>query len=405
LLVAGPVKLPLLGVDMPLFAFYGFAPPMFVVLHLYVLMQLYLLAPLLRRFDYDLIAADVIEHDRQRVRDQLDKFVFTQLLIGEPRALVVRMFLRVTVWLSFVIGPVLLLLGFQLQFLPYHSVQITNVHRVVLLLDMVLLGLTWPGISRVAVWQRGWSRVWPPAVTGLCGLLSVALIVFSFLIATIPGEPDPDVAHWNLVQKITFYFQMKGLVVRSLMLADERLVEPDQHKLSRLVRTLSLGHRDLRYGYFGGADLRKADLHDADLTGADLSDASFVAISSPRPSNHGADLSGADLRDAILKSIILDGADLNHADLSDATLENVSADKVILAGADLRSVKLGNTSLTNADLRDADLTGVRMTDANYLSGADLTGAHLTDADLHEARDLVQDSWTKPAANRSHYRRA
>jgi hypothetical protein len=30
----------LLGVDMPLFAFYGFAPSLFVVLHLYVLMQL-----------------------------------------------------------------------------------------------------------------------------------------------------------------------------------------------------------------------------------------------------------------------------------------------------------------------------------------------------------------------------
>jgi hypothetical protein len=34
LLLAGPVKLPLLGVDMPLFAFYGFAPSLFVVLHL-----------------------------------------------------------------------------------------------------------------------------------------------------------------------------------------------------------------------------------------------------------------------------------------------------------------------------------------------------------------------------------
>jgi hypothetical protein len=44
LLLAGPVKLPLLGVDLPLFAFYGFAPPLYVVLHLYVLMQLYLLA-------------------------------------------------------------------------------------------------------------------------------------------------------------------------------------------------------------------------------------------------------------------------------------------------------------------------------------------------------------------------
>jgi hypothetical protein len=66
-LLAGPVRLPLLSVDLPLFAFYGFAPPMFVVLHLYVLMQLYLLARLLRLFDDDLRAAVMIGQDRRRV--------------------------------------------------------------------------------------------------------------------------------------------------------------------------------------------------------------------------------------------------------------------------------------------------------------------------------------------------
>src|SRR6478752_2733427 len=71
LLLAGPVQLPLLGVGMPLFAFYGFTPPLFVVLHLYVLMQLYLLARLLRRFDGHLHRARMIELDREAVRDQL----------------------------------------------------------------------------------------------------------------------------------------------------------------------------------------------------------------------------------------------------------------------------------------------------------------------------------------------
>src|SRR5215469_14683395 len=76
-LLAGPVKLPLLGVDLPLFAFYGFAPPMFVVLHLYVLMQLYLLARLLRLFDDKIQNANIFSDDRRVVRGHLDKFVFT----------------------------------------------------------------------------------------------------------------------------------------------------------------------------------------------------------------------------------------------------------------------------------------------------------------------------------------
>ena len=92
LLLAGPVKLPLLGVDMPLFAFYGVAPPMFVVLHLYVLMQLYILARLLRLFDDQLRRAKMLEQDRRMTRGQLDKFVFTQFLIGAPQDAIVRLF-------------------------------------------------------------------------------------------------------------------------------------------------------------------------------------------------------------------------------------------------------------------------------------------------------------------------
>src|SRR5215469_3987275 len=161
LLLASPIKMPLLGVDLPLFAFYGFAPPLFVVLHLYVLMQLYLLARLLRLFDDDLRAANMIEQDRRRVRGQLDKFVFTQSLIDAPQDAIVRLFLRAVVMLSFVIGPILLLLGFQLRFLPYHNVPVTYVHRVALLIDLVLLLLLWPQISRRRAQHgdapRGWK--------------------------------------------------------------------------------------------------------------------------------------------------------------------------------------------------------------------------------------------------------
>src|SRR5215469_14076203 len=161
LLLAGPVKLPLLGVELPLFTFYGFTPPLFVVLHLYVLMQLYLVARLLRLFDDDLRAADMIEQDRRRVRGQLDKFVFTQSLISAPQDWIVRWFLRAVVLLSFVVGPVLLLLSFQLRFLPYHRIGVTYVHRATLLLDLIILLLLWPQISggraQPVELLRGWK--------------------------------------------------------------------------------------------------------------------------------------------------------------------------------------------------------------------------------------------------------
>jgi hypothetical protein len=187
---SGPTtKLPLLGVDVPLLAFYVSLPPLFVVLHLYVLMQLYLLTYLLRLFDGQLQSARMLEQDRRITRGQLDKFVFTQSLIGAPQDGIVRLFLRAVVLLSFVVGPVLLLLAFQLRFLPYHSIEATYVHRGVLLLDLALLLLLWPKISRSRAEQAKPQRNWKAFCrVGAAVSISFLLVVFSVFVASVPGE-------------------------------------------------------------------------------------------------------------------------------------------------------------------------------------------------------------------------
>ena len=186
LLLADPVKMPLLAVDMPLFAFYSYAPPLFVVLHLYVLMQLFLLARLLRLFDDKLQSAKMRSDDRRMLRGQLEKFVFTQSLIGAPQDAIVRWFLRIVVLLSFVVGPVLLLLGFQLRFLPYHSVGVTYLHRAALLLDLAMLLLLWPKISRRSVERpRNWKAL---CRVGFAVLISVLLGGFSAFVALRDGD-------------------------------------------------------------------------------------------------------------------------------------------------------------------------------------------------------------------------
>jgi uncharacterized protein YjbI with pentapeptide repeats len=400
LLLAGPVKLPLLGVDMPLFAFYGFAPPLFVVLHLYVLVQLYLLARLLRRFDGQLQRARLLEQDREAIRDQLDKFVFTQSLIGAPQYGIVRLFLRAVVWLSFVVGPVLLLLGFQLRFLPYHSIPVTYVHRVTLLFDLALLLFLWPKISRGWVKHADASHGWKTRCRmGVALSVSVLLIAFSALVATVPEEqadqlrlPDWGMRFFGVHREISapappikdqspflhsFWsdasFIARRVINQNISLPFERLVEQDKDRLGRLTVTVTLSERNLRQANFVGADLRKSDLRGANLNSAKLDRAKLSGANLSSADLSGADLNIADLSDADLSDANLSGADLSSADLSGADLNGADLDR-----ADLRGGKLSGANLSTADLSWAKLSGSK------LDGADLSGANLYDADLSGA---------------------
>ena len=278
LLLGGAVRLPLLNVDTPLFAFYSFAPLLFVVLHLYLLVQLYLLARLLLRFDDDLRAADMIEQDRRRVRDQLDKFVFTQFLIGAPSDDRVSQLLRGAVWLSFVVGPMLLLLGFYVRFLPYHSYLVSGIQRGVLQLDVALLWQLWPKID---------TDVQKLVATKLARWLFGALIIVPWVLS----------------------FPSMNLL--NLELENQRVVDPSA--------SLSLRGRDLVLGIFRGSDFRKADLSGANLGGADFTDARLA----------NAALGGTDLRESILKGADLSGANFSgarfwHADITGADLEGAT---------------------------------------------------------------------------------
>jgi hypothetical protein len=227
------------------------------------------------------------------LRGQLDKFVFTQFLIGAPQDAVVRLFLWAVVWLSFVAGPLLLLLGFLLQFLPYRSIPVTCVQEVMLLLDFAMLLLLWPRITRADPQQ-----------------VRVLSVRVGDLVATEPVLMTKRRHLRNAGLSCVLLAGMSVFVAvmswRGLVLEHERLVEPDEDKLSKLAMTLSLRGRDLQSGHFAGTDFRKADLSRANLANADLRDAR---------------LDEARLREADLSRADLYGVSLRGADLSGATLE------------------------------------------------------------------------------------
>jgi uncharacterized protein YjbI with pentapeptide repeats len=403
LLLEAPVKLPLLGVDLPLFAFYEFAPPLFLVLHLYVLVQLVMLSRSLLLFDAELQSAQVIQKDRERIRAQLDKFMFTQLLIGAPEGWLVRQFLRLMVWLSFAVAPLALLLAFQIKFLPYHSASTTWVHRVALATDVALLWSVWRRLSGSRThlaWMSEPSRaVWRAFLVLGCAVL----VVFSLGVATIPGERIETAevgsgllthqAHKRLFWWPTWTLfegepdevlsRTTSLLSRNLVLIDAQLVETDSDRLARLTRTLMLRGRDLRFAVLDRADLRKADLTGAILDNASLIYAQLQGASLDDAQLQNASLGSANLQRASLRSAQLQGASFEDGQLQGASLDGAQLQDASLDRAQLEGAGLNDTNLQGASLIGAHLQGTRLNRAR-LQGADFNSAELHDARLYRA---------------------
>jgi hypothetical protein len=113
LLRAGPVTLPLLNVDLPLLGFYWVAPALFVLLHLNLLLQLYLLSGKLHRLDQAIRPPGSEKHETEAQQDrraQLYPFPFTHMLIGRQQRWLMRFLLWLIVVLTVLVLPVLLLL-------------------------------------------------------------------------------------------------------------------------------------------------------------------------------------------------------------------------------------------------------------------------------------------------------
>jgi hypothetical protein len=188
LFLENPVKLPFVSdVPLPLVAFFILAPVVFIVSHAYTLVHFVMLAAKVGVFNRELqTQLGNAEETKEYLRWQLPANIFVQLLAGPERLRGGRLgFLSNRIaWISLVIGPILLLLLIQVQFLPFHSEGITWLHRVFVLVDVVLLWALWPAvvdggskIGRPPRWRQKWLALGGSAAIGL-----------AVTAATFPGE-------------------------------------------------------------------------------------------------------------------------------------------------------------------------------------------------------------------------
>lgn len=389
LFLEDPVKVPLLSLELPLKGFYVAAPAIFLVLHFYVLAQLGQVADKLWAF-LDAVAREAGEDAAARdlLLKRLDSFPIVQLLaaerFGTPRA---RAWLMA--WTTLVGAPVLLLVFFQLRFLPYHDVGITWWHRVMVLADLVVIWWLWP----TYVGQRRW-RTWHRAAPRW-GAAAVVLM-FSWGVARFPALDGEEEGLLGVPRRVLFEGRMDpvrqqdtSLFSNRLVLPDEDFVPEEEAKLPTLARTRVLRGRDLRLAWLDRADLRKAD-----FTGADLRNASLVGARLEH-----ADFSGADLRAAHLTRAFAENANFGCVEdnrigvvkrrdgctlLQAASLSAIQAKGATFRRARLQAAWLDDASLPGADFSAASLQGAGFQNSD-LRGASFFSAKMQAASLVSAR--------------------
>jgi hypothetical protein len=417
LLLGKQITLPVLGVDLGLVTFYWAAPLLFLLFHVYFLIQLYALAGKIHAFNA--LMAEAGPQAAAILRARLHIVMLTQALAG-PRPGIVAQFVRqVTLWLTAVLLPVNLLVLFLVQFLPYHDEWMTWWHRLAILLDVLFLFVLWPIILHPsgAMWPiwRDMGRLWrgmhlpgsahahvdhvrgvrqSVVAVGLVSLLLLVAIPAVLLVATIPDEwlerrliafsdrwmPSAVVGRapegrrmlavtaWLFEGEINeVTLAPESLFTRNLVIVQQDLV--DDAGSEKVEYSLNLRGRRLENAVFTGSDLHKADLSGADLHRATLRDANLQGARLACPASG-----------RIEECTRLDRANLQGVQLQGASLWRASLKHAFLAGAQFHAADLGEAQLAG------DLGGAAF------DGAMLGGAQFLDARGVTERTFARASW-------------
>jgi uncharacterized protein YjbI with pentapeptide repeats len=446
LLLENPVKLPFLNIELPLRAFFSVGPLVFLVVHAYVLLHFVLFAGKISAFDLELQAQVSGNDARARLRRQLPSNIFVQSLAGprEVRTGVVGFLLRRILDISLVVGPIALLVLFQLQFLAYHSEWITWWQRIAVVVDLVLLWILWPRIARGQTAGLVWVD-FKRAKVQLGLLVSILPALLVVTIATFPGEwlemklpPVPLIpTTWGArtlpsVQAIRTT-ESRWATLHELLVAGNGSLWPNvlvlpnvelgdrvrldaEGKIAISSKALSLRNRSLDGAVLSYAHLRKADFRGASLAranfiGADLREAKFDADRSgfgaseySEPTICWKGMRCTQLQDAVFALAQLQGASFKYAQLQGAgfnfsQLQGAILKEAQLQGATFFAARLEGASFDRANLQGASFEYAQLQGANLnssllqgatldqagLQGANLEGAELQGASLYCAQ--------------------
>jgi uncharacterized protein YjbI with pentapeptide repeats len=386
LILLTPVKLPLIGVELGLQAFFWSGPPLFLVFHLYLVRKITVLARDVGFYRAAIHRFVPSEEAREPLYRRLDAFFLTRLLGHAEQGNLLRLFDGMIALATVALMPLALMLAFQLRFLAFHDEYVTMWHRICLVADVGLLVL-------LARWLKavlgGRLRLLPEA-RGLClrggmdmardmvGPVMVAYVAFSLLVATFPGE----IHDWVL----SLPDQKPDFLWRALAPRDVDFVDDD--KLDKVQWTIDLRGRDLRWANLEGADLRKARVVGANLQNANLSHSTLGESDFSESNISHADLSNSDISNANFKKIyaissLFNNSSINGSDFSEGEYYFGVFSQASIVGVNMRESDFSGAGFIGSDLKGSSARYAKFNLSSF-DGADAQGVDFAGADLSEA---------------------
>jgi len=412
------IRLPILGVELPLFGFYVVAPALLLILHFNLLLHLLHHARKLKAWN----EATTTEEQEQF----LPGFILNYTVPFREKTLN-QMLMRTLQVIVLCVFPLLMLLYFQIRFADYHSIWMTGWHFLLVVFDVFVLIVYWYRINcpeyldskydavrqlLKAMWREhmpaqgsrkrlfgvlrrrvtGYSLLFVGAITASAFCLAiVVLICGDFFMLPQPRDRRYERQPWYIT-----YLPRLSLYGEQLVKAPSDVIIQAFLNNGKGVDTawahyaegINLEGRDLRLAVLINVNLFNANLNSAVLNGANLRAATMNGAQLVYAECNNADLSEANLRNAYLFRSTLNGAslmlsDLTNAHVAYADLDNSDLFLAKLDGAYLAHAQINGSDLTNAFLNRTDLDSVAMNGA-ILSDAQLNGANLTYAQLNGA---------------------
>lgn len=389
------VRLPIVGVELPLFGFYIVAPVLIVIFHFNLL--------------FNLLQHSTKLHEWSKKRNDGNKvllypFMFNYLIQYKEKNIQYYL-LRASIWIMIYLSSLLILLFIQLKFSAYHSLLMTFYHSMLIMMDCLLIFIYWHRITRPELLTREYDsfkamqmwhfnkKKWRRSLIFPVILISLGNLIILLLVKQVDIKYltyiKPVIPRLVLMEKTLVALPPSDAIIQRYL----AMGKSEDDAWADFAKGLNLRGRDLKFATFINSNLQKADLMETKLQGAlllmaQLQEANLFKAELQGTNLVGAQLQGVNLSEAQLQGANLAGAQLQGANLQEVQLQGINLFGAQLQGSNLYKAQLQGTNLygaklQGADLRGAQLQGVELFEAK-LQGADLSGAQLQGANLYWA---------------------